>query len=106
MFTAASTLTLADVIRPVKGETPEARMIRLAMKGQIEGCRVIWLPGSGRWVSKVGVTSGSQSGLIYVVDLSERTCTCQSQTICKHICVALDSLDLLPEPPTPAAIAA
>lgn len=96
-MTNFNTLPLSILSRPARNESPSARMIRLAAKAVAEGCRVVILPGSGRWVTKVGVTSGSTTGLIYVVDLEARGCTCKAGRGCKHVALVMSQLSLLPD---------
>jgi hypothetical protein len=93
----ATTITHRDVNRPAANETPAARMARLAVKAEIEGCRIIIPAGSPEWVTTVGVTSGSTSGLYYLVDLERGTCTCRAEGMCKHKAMVLMSVGMVPD---------
>lgn len=100
-----SKLTLRDVIRPAKGETPAARLHRLAQKAVIEGCRVIRMHGND---ALFAVTSASADATAYLVDVRAGRCGCEGfgcHGVCKHLAIALAELGELPdpEPPRPAA---
>lgn len=102
-FIVPGTVTLRDVSRPAKDETPAQRLYRLACKAVIEGCRVIRTYGTGHFL----VTSGNDPGTAYTVDRGIRTCDCPgfaTHQVCKHIAMVLAELGELPDPnPDPPA---
>lgn len=92
-------LPLKDLSRRMPNETPESRMARLAAKAVAAGCRLIPVDLEQRWTSRIGCTSASVPGLVYLVDIDPEvmSCTCPATTICAHISLALATLNLLPE---------
>jgi hypothetical protein len=107
-FDVDGSVTLAMVSRAVPGETSEARMRRLAAKALIAGCRLVAVDTDARWTDRIGVTSGSTAGLVYIVTLDpdRPSCTCQAIGLCCHQSFALAMLGLLPSPEPPALPAA
>jgi hypothetical protein len=104
MFDVPGHITLAMVSRPLAGETPEQRVIRLAMKAVIEGVTLI---GSVR--RRCLATSSRDGNVYYAVNVPDATCTCEGfahSGMCKHLALALVERVLSPDPATPAANAA
>lgn len=92
-FDVPGTVTLAQLARRPADETPAERTIRLASKAVVAGCRLVAVDTDRAWTSRIGCTSGSVSGLVYVVDLDpeHRSCTCQGferHGYCCHLSLA------------------
>lgn len=93
------------VSRPTPGETPAARLLRLARKAGIEGCHVYRVHGRD---ALFAVTSSRGGDVTYLVDGRAGACTCEGfgrWTVFKHLAAAVAELGELPdpEPPAPAA---
>jgi len=103
-FDVPGHITLQMVSRPLPGETPEQRVIRLAMKAVIEGVTLI-----GSVQRRCFATSSRDNCLTYTVNVPEATCTCEGfahSGMCKHLALALVERVLNPDPAAPAANAA
>lgn len=96
-FDVSGTVTLKMVSRRATGETPAARLFRLARKAVIEGCHVYRVQGRDSFFA---VTSSRGADVTYLVDVRAGTCTCEGfgrWTGCKHLGIALAELGELPE---------
>ncbi|MGI8474798.1 MAG: hypothetical protein ACR2OO_00215 [Thermomicrobiales bacterium] len=104
-FDVPGTITLKMVSRREAGETPAARLFRLAQKAVIEGCHVYRIQGRD---ALFAVSSSRGGDVTYLVDVRAGSCTCEGfgpWNVCKHGGITLAELGELPdpEPPTPAA---